>query len=53
MLSGLAPKLGVQDAATLAAMHEAGGLVFYVAQLVRTQLANGGDGEIAGKTREQ
>ncbi len=40
-LLGLSPKLAAQDAATLAAMHEAGGLFFYFAHLVRARLANG------------
>ena len=39
--SDLIDKIATQDAATLAAMHEAGGLFLYLAELVRARLRNG------------
>jgi hypothetical protein len=41
VLSELGPKLAAQDAATRAAMREAGGLMFYVMELVCDRLRNG------------
>jgi hypothetical protein len=40
VLLDLSPKMAAQDAETMAALHEAGGFVFYVAQLVRARLLN-------------